>query len=62
MDKLRIEIEPQILCKCGKSIVPMTKTERDEYDAAVRQIEERRSQTAPEPTGDEENFVERRDK
>ena len=40
MDKLRVEIEPQTICKCGK-ILPMNAKEREEYNAAARKIEER---------------------
>ena len=39
MDKLRVEIEPQTICKCGK-ILPMNAKEREEYNAAARKIEE----------------------
>ena len=56
MDELRIEIEPQIRCRCGKSIIPMNEKEREEYDIAVREIETRSLQ---KPIGDE--AVERRE-
>ena len=58
MDELRIEIEPQIRCRCGKSIIPINEKEREEYDIAVREIEKRSLQHA-KPIGDE--AVERRD-
>ena len=57
MDKFQIEIEPQIVCRCGK-ILPMNANEREEYDAAVRKIEERQLEYA-NLTGDD--AVERRD-
>ena len=31
MDKFQIVIEPQIICRCGKSIVPIDAKEREEY-------------------------------
>ena len=46
MDELRIEIEPQIRCRCGKSIIPMNEKEREEYDIVVREIEKRSLQQA----------------
>ena len=46
MDKLQIVIEPQVICRCGKSIVPMVAKEREEYEAAVRQVEKRGVQAA----------------
>ena len=55
MDKFQIVIEPQIICRCGKSIVPIDAKEREEYEAAVRHIVERGVQAA-RPT--EENIVE----
>ena len=58
MDKFRIEIESQIRCRCGKSIIPMNEKEREEYDIAVREIEKRSLQHA-KPFGDE--AVERRE-
>ena len=51
MDKFQIEIEPQIVCRCGK-ILPMNAKEREEYEAAVHQVEKRRLQHA-KPAGDE---------
>ena len=57
MDKFQIEIEPQIVCRCGK-ILPMNEKEREEYDIAVREIEKRSLQHA-KPIGDE--AVERRE-
>ena len=51
MDGLRIEIEPQTVCRCGGKILPMSAKEREEYDAIVREIEQR-LRTA-KPTGDE---------
>ena len=51
MDKLRVEIEPRTICRCGK-ILPMNEKERREYDAVVREIEERRLQYA-KSTSDE---------
>ena len=51
MDKYQIEIEPQIVCRCGK-ILPMNAKEREEYDAAARKIEEPRLEYA-KSTGDE---------
>ena len=51
MDKLRVEIEPQIVCRCGK-ILPMSEKERREYDAVIREIEERQLEYA-KLTGDE---------
>ena len=37
-----ITIEPQTICPCGKSYIPMTAQERIAYDGAVRRIEEAR--------------------
>ena len=51
MDKYQIEIEPQIVCRCGK-ILPMSAKEREDYDAAVRKIGEPRLEYA-KSTGDE---------
>jgi hypothetical protein len=51
MDRVRIEIEPQTICRCGK-ILPMNERERREYDDFVREIEKRRLQHA-KPSGDE---------
>ena len=51
MDKFQIEIEPQIVCRCGK-ILPMNAKEREEYNAAVRRIGERQLEYA-KLTGDE---------
>ena len=51
MDKPLVEIEPQIVCRCGK-ILPMNAKEREEYNAAARQIEERQLEYA-KLTGDE---------
>ena len=46
MEKFQIVIEePQIVCRCGK-ILPMNAKEREEYEAAVHQIEKRRLQHA----------------
>ena len=57
MHKFQIEIEPQIVCRCGK-ILPMNAKEREVYDSAVRKIEERQLEYA-KLTGDD--AVERRD-
>ena len=47
MEKFQIVIEePQIVCRCGKSIISMNAKEREEYEAAVHQIEKRRLQHA----------------
>ena len=51
MDKLRVEIEPRTICRCGK-ILPMNEKERREYDAVVREIEERRLQYAKPSDGE----------
>ena len=51
MDKFQIEIEPQIVCRCGK-ILPMNAKEREEHNAAVRKIGERQLEYA-KSTGDE---------
>ena len=56
--KFQIVIEPQIVCSAsysGKSIVPMDANEREEYEAAVRQIEKRGVQAAEPAEG---NIVE----
>ena len=53
MEKFQIVIEePQIVCRCGKSIISMNAKERDEYNAAARKIEERQLEYA-KLTGDE---------
>ena len=46
MEEFQIVIEPQVICRCGKSIVPMDAKEREEYEAAVCQIEKRSVQAA----------------
>ena len=48
----QIEIEPQIVCKCGK-IMPMSAKERESYDAVVREIEERRLRAEKRLAGDD---------
>ena len=42
MEAIQITIEPQTICPCGKSYIPMTAQERIAYDEAVRRIEEAR--------------------
>ena len=39
---IRITIEPQTICPCGKSYIPMNAQERAAHDDAVRRIEEAR--------------------
>ena len=43
---IRITIEPQTICPCGKSYIPMNVQERVAYDDAVRRIEEARRSAA----------------
>ena len=59
MDKLRVEIEPQTIRRCGK-ILPMNEKERREYDAVVREIEERRLQYAKSTSDEAVNIKDRR--
>ena len=37
---MQIVIEPQRICPCGKSYIPMSAQERADYDKAVRKLEE----------------------
>ena len=56
MDKVQIVIEPQRICPCGKSYIPMSSQERAAYDEVVRRIDEdRRSAGGPSAEKDEEH-------
>ena len=52
MDTMQIVIEPQRICPCGKSYIPMTAEERRAYDEAIRRIEEKRRSQAGEPSAE----------
>ena len=52
MDTVQIVIEPQRICPCGKSYIPMSAQERAVYDEAVRRIDEDRRLRAGEPSAE----------
>ena len=51
METWQIVIEPQKICPCGKSYLPMSAQERAAYDEAVRTLEEGRSRAGEPSTG-----------
>ena len=54
MEAAQIVIEPQVLCPCGKSILPMNEEQRANYEEAIRKIQEARSQATEEAGEGEE--------
>ena len=64
METMQIVIEPQRICPCGKSYLPLNVQERAAYDEAIRRIEEDRGGRAGEESsekgGDHSEATERK--